>query len=91
MRRPVAAQLDVKELAQRLRVLGIQDVIHQVETALDKLGQQRDAAIGEILRAAAEQAPCRSLDGTQREFVGQESIFARELLVVVLGVVCAAQ
>ena len=62
---PVAAQFDIKQLAQDLRVVGVQDVVHQVETALNKLRQQGDAAVGKILRTAAKQTPCRALDGTQ--------------------------
>ena len=87
MRRPIAAQLDVKQRPQRLGVAGVEYVVHQVETALDKLGKQGDAAVGEILRTAAEQAPCRALDGAQREFVGKEGILAHQLLVIALTAV----
>ena len=54
---------------------------------MNKLGQQGDAAIGEILRTAAEQAPCCALDGAQGEFVGKEGILAHQLLVITLTAV----
>ena len=82
---PVGGHLRVQHLGECHHVGTVEEHGERRAPLVVQVGQLGEADMGEVLRAQAHEAPQQVVHGLQRELMGQEPVFAAQLVEIAVG------